>query len=171
MPRRAACAQTCATSAASARIASGEIAAASVFGGAIAEVGAGSGVALAAGVGIAPIYSIIRHEVMRGSHRPIQLIYTNTTEDEIVFKDELDRLAQRASELQIRYVITREESSEYYDTRIQGADIVAEFPNRTVCMCGTVDFVRDIRQQLVTAGMSDDTIMTEVFFETKGVLS
>ena len=108
---------------------------------------------------------------MRGSHRPIQLIYTNTTEDEIVFKDELDRLAQRASELQIRYVITREESSEYYDTRIQGADIVAEFPNRTVCMCGTVDFVRDIRQQLVTAGMSDDTIMTEVFFETKGVLS
>lgn len=128
-------------------------------------------VALAAGVGIAPIYSIIRHEVMRGSHRSIQLIYTNATEDEIVFKDELDRLAQRAPELQVRYVITREKDSDYYDTRIQGADIAAEFSDRTVCMCGTVDFVRDMRQQLVAAGVSNDNIMTEVFFETKGALA
>ena len=108
---------------------------------------------------------------MRGSHRSIQLIYTNATEDEIVFKDELDRLAQRAPELQVRYVITREKDSDYYDTRIQGADIAAEFSDRTVCMCGTVDFVRDMRQQLVAAGVSNDNIMTEVFFETKGALA
>ena len=49
MPRRAACAQTCATSAASARMASGDMAAAAVCGGALAAGGAGSGGVLAAG--------------------------------------------------------------------------------------------------------------------------
>lgn len=126
-------------------------------------------VALAAGVGIAPIYSIIRYEVMRGSGRPIQLIYTNTTDEEIVFHDELDRLTQYANELCIQYIVTRQPESDYFGARVKGAEIVRDFPDRMVCICGTVDFVRDLRRQLVTAGLPEDAIMTEVFFETKGV--
>lgn len=126
-------------------------------------------VALAAGVGIAPIYSIICHEVFRGSNRPIRLIYTNTVDEEIVFQDELDRLTQYAPQLEIQYIVTRQEDSDYFGPRMQGAEIARAFPDRAVCICGTVEFVRDLRRQLTLAGISDDDIMTEVFFKTSGV--
>ncbi|HMS93112.1 MAG TPA: FAD-binding oxidoreductase [Candidatus Saccharibacteria bacterium] len=128
-------------------------------------------VALAAGVGIAPIYSIIRHDVLHGSNRPIQLIYTNTIDNEIVFKKELDRLMHYADGLGVRYIVTRQNDSEYAGPRMNGTDIAREFPDRMVCICGTVDFVRDMRRQLVVAGVREEDIMTEVFFETKGVVS
>ena len=128
-------------------------------------------VALAAGVGIAPIYSIIRHDVLGGNNRPIQLFYTNTIDEEIVFKKELDRLMHRyADGLDVRYIVTRQNNSEYAAPRMKGADIVREFPDRMVCICGTVGFVRDMRQQLVSAGMREENIITEVFFEVEGVV-
>lgn len=126
-------------------------------------------VALAAGVGIAPIYSIIRHEVFRGSNRQIKLLYSNTTDEEIAFRDELDRLRQYAPELDIQYIVTRQEDSDHFGPRMKGADIAREFSDRVICICGTVEFVRDLRQQLVAAGVNEDDIMTEVFFATNGV--
>ncbi len=126
-------------------------------------------VAVAAGVGIAPIYSIICHEVFRGSNRQITLLYTNTTDEEIIFQDELDRLRQYAPGLDIRYVVTRQKDSDHFGPRMNGTDIAGEFSNRVICICGTVEFVRDLRRQLVTAGVKDDDIITEVFFETNEV--
>ncbi len=125
-------------------------------------------VALAAGVGIAPIYSIIRSEALRGTRRHIQLIYTNTHDNEILFQDDLNRLRQYMPELDVRYVVTRQQNSMYYGTRMKGADIATEFPGRAVCICGTVGFVRDLRRQLAAAGTPEDHIMTEVFLEQGG---
>lgn len=127
-------------------------------------------VALAAGVGIAPIYSIIRHDVFRGSDRPIRLVYTNTTDDEMVFKKELDQLAHSTNGFDVTYIVTRQDDSEYTGPRMNGADIARDYPDRMVCICGAVDFVRDMRRQLVEAGIGEEAIMTEVFFETAGVV-
>lgn len=126
-------------------------------------------VALAAGVGIAPIFSIIRHDVLNGNNRPIQLIYTNTVDEEIVFQKELDQLSRDAENFDVRYVVTRQKDSRFAGPRMSGAAIVREFPDHAVCICGAVDFVRDMRGQLVLAGQREEDIMTEIFFEAKAV--
>jgi len=53
------------------------------------------GIALiAGGVGIAPILSILRQLQLEGDPRPTILVYGNRTEEQIVFRDELDGMAR-----------------------------------------------------------------------------
>lgn len=124
-------------------------------------------IAIAAGCGIAPVYSIVRSEVLNETNRPITLFYTNTDEAAIVFKDNLDALQEQAPGLTVNYIVTRDEVSDFYGSRIDAQEIAREFPGHTFCICGRVAFVRDIRAQLVAAGVSNDDIVTEVFFEAR----
>ena len=124
-------------------------------------------VALAAGVGIAPIYSIIRHEVLHSTGRQVQLVYSSSTDEAIVFRDDLARLQQWAPSLAVRHVVTRQPSSTYAGPRIDAGALAREFAGRVFCICGAVEFVRAMRPQLVVAGVSEDAIVTEVFFEVR----
>lgn len=125
-------------------------------------------VALVAGVGIAPAYSIIRHEVVNSTGRPVQLIYSSPTDESIVFRDDIARLKSWAPNLSARYVVTRQLDSPDYGPRIDARVVAREFTDRVIGICGTVDFVRDMRNQLIEAGMDEDRIVTEVFFEVAG---
>ena len=50
---------------------------------------------IAGGIGIAPIMSMLRTLADRGDPRPMRLIYGNRRWDEVVFREEIDRLALR----------------------------------------------------------------------------
>lgn len=124
-------------------------------------------VALAAGVGIAPIYSIVCEEAARQTNRQIQIVYSNATEQDIIFRDELAKLTRALPGLSVRHVVTRQPRSPLSGLRINGSEIANEHPGSTFCLCGTVDFVRDVRRQLAESGASDDDIVSEVFFEAR----
>ncbi len=59
---------------------------------------------IAGGVGIAPIISMLRTLAERADPRPLHLIYGNWNCDEILFREEFDRLALKLS-LQITHVL------------------------------------------------------------------
>jgi predicted ferric reductase len=61
---------------------------------------------VAAGVGIAPIMSMLRTLADRGDRRPLTLIYANLTWDDVIFREEFDSLQARL-DLKVVHVVER----------------------------------------------------------------
>lgn len=125
-------------------------------------------VAIATGVGISPIWSIIRHEVARDATKSIQLLCSNKTEDDIIFNSAIRRLAGDNQQFTYRHFVTRQPDTSHTARRLSIAEDIAEL-SAEVCfyVCGAQDFVASIWRQLVEAGASEDQISTETFFETR----
>jgi ferredoxin-NADP reductase len=124
-------------------------------------------VALAAGVGIAPIWSIIRNECNQKSHRPIALLYSNKINRDIVFRSDIDNLVKHTKNFNRQYFITRETTKNAISRRI---NIVQDLTNDQLkksdfLVCGSLSFVRNIWRQLIEAGVDKNRILTETFFE------
>lgn len=124
-------------------------------------------IALAAGVGIAPIWGIIRDECSKKSQRPITLLYSNRTNRDIVFHSDIDTLAKQLKNFNRQYFITRESSKNAILRRISvDRDLTSNQLNKSdFVICGSIGFVRGMWQQLIMAGVGEDKIVTETFFE------
>ena len=63
---------------------------------------------IAGGIGITPLMSMLRHMRDTGSQRPVTLLYSNKTESDIVFRDELAEMqAAQQPPLCVVHVISR----------------------------------------------------------------
>lgn len=123
-------------------------------------------VAIAAGTGISPIWSVIQDENQRATGRPIRLLYSNRTPGDIVFHKELEVLAGENSDFIIEHFITRAANVDGVSHRRIDAERDAAIYKDTHCfyICGSADFVRSMWQQLSAAGVLSDRITTETFF-------
>lgn len=85
---------------------------------------------LAGGIGITPFRSMIRYAADMGLKQPILLFYSNRTAEEIVFREELERLSHTFKSLKVVITVTRpEESKAPWDGatgRIEGSTIKRE---------------------------------------------
>src|SRR5690606_32293001 len=62
----------------------------------------------AAGSGITPVISIIKDSLKNQAQRKVSLFYCNSTEEEIIFKKELESLAQQYSDrFQLQLFVSR----------------------------------------------------------------
>ena len=68
-------------------------------------------VMLAAGIGITPLRSMIRYAADQGLKQPIVLFYSNRIPEEIVFREELERLSHTYRTLKVVTTITRLQDS------------------------------------------------------------
>lgn len=125
-------------------------------------------VAIAAGVGISPIWSIIRHELTADAAREVTLNLTATHENELVFRDSIESLFSKCPHASAAYFVTREASSIAAQRRFAVAtDVPAEsLAHSQFYICGSETFVRGIWLQLMQAGVSESRIVTETFFES-----
>lgn len=125
-------------------------------------------IAIAAGVGIAPIWSIIRYEYSKiGTHPTTELLYSNKSHDDITFRSAIDRLSEQETTFSRQYFVTREPKTEYVPRRIDvGMDIGTVDEDHNFYVCGSADFVGAMWRQLTRAGVSERSISTETFFET-----
>jgi len=87
-----------------------------------------SAIMLAGGIGITPFRSMIRYIADKSYNLPVVLIYSNDTPEDIVFRDELDNLAEQSKWLTVCHTIT------------QPADAVDTWSGRTGRING--DFIR-----------------------------
>lgn len=124
-------------------------------------------VALASGVGVAPIWSVVRHESEMNSQRPITLFYSNRTDSDIVFCSGIDDLAKESKNLMVQYFLTRQDSEFAETRRIDVAQDLTtdQLKDSYFLVCGSLNFVRGMWQQLIAAGVSESDIMSETFFE------
>jgi ferredoxin-NADP reductase len=136
---------------------------------------------VAGGSGIVPLMAMLRHRnAVVGTadgdrHRvPARLLYSSRGWDEVIYRDELTRLAESDTSLEVRHTLTREQPEAWsgFKRRIDRAMLeeVAWPPSEKpqVFVCGPTPLVEAVAEALVELGHQPARIKTERFGPTGG---
>ncbi len=126
---------------------------------------------LAGGSGVVPLRSMLRHHRAVESTVPLRLLYSTRSLDEVIYRDELMRMAAHDG-IDIRFTLTREQPADWhgYGRRIDD-DLLGEvaWPPQErplVYVCGPTGFVETAASALVALGHEPGRIRTERFGPT-----
>lgn len=125
-------------------------------------------VALSAGVGIAPVWSVIKSEFARSEANIAHLFYSNASPEKIPHHEAIDKHAHAHDGFTVHHHITRSRnlSEGMHSGRIDlDACISAVEGEVNYLICGSVEFVRDMWRGLTERGVTQEYISTETFFE------
>lgn len=95
--------------------------------------------ALTGGIGITPLRSICKYCADQKLPTSIIMLYSNKTEDEIVFRDQLDEMVKADPNIRVKNVLTRQPDWKGLKGHIDGEMIKAQMPDykdRTFYICG-----------------------------------
>lgn len=129
-------------------------------------------VLVAGGSGIAPLMAMLRHRAAIDSHVPATLLYSSRSWDEIIFRDELARMAAADPALRVVHTLTRSQPVGWtgFRRRIDAAmlDEVAGKPplGAIAFVCGPTALVERAADDLVALGYPPDRVRTERFGPT-----
>jgi ferredoxin-NADP reductase len=129
---------------------------------------------IAGGSGVVPLMAMIRHRAARMSSTPVRLLYSSRAFEDVIYREELDRLAAANDGLSVAHTLTRSQPSGWkgYARRVDAgmiADVAwpaADDP--CVFICGPTSFVEAAAQLLVDHGYDPAWIKTERFGATGG---
>jgi ferredoxin-NADP reductase len=128
----------------------------------------------AGGSGVVPLMSIARTRAREDEGVPARLLYSARTLDEVIYRDELERLAAERPELDVVYTLTRGQPEGWtgYARRVD-AELLAEaawpaHENPLAYVCGPTSFVEAVAQGLVELGYAPERVKTERFGATGG---
>ena len=126
------------------------------------------------GSGIVPLMAMIRHRRAVASTVPTRLVYSARSQDEVIYRDELDVLTRRDGMLDVIYTLTRRQPPGWagYRRRIDG-DLLREvaWPAQDrprAYVCGPTQFVETAATGLVSLGYDPTRVKTERFGPTGG---
>ncbi|HET7466692.1 MAG TPA: ferredoxin reductase [Candidatus Dormibacteraeota bacterium] len=129
---------------------------------------------IAGGSGVVPLMAMIRHRAAAGDKTPVRLLYSSRTFDDVIYREELERLATADPTLDVRHTLTRLHPDGWrgYARRLdrQMIDEVAwpARPAPSVFICGPTSFVEAAASLLVEHGYEPGWIKTERFGATGG---
>ena len=129
---------------------------------------------VAGGSGIAPLMAMIRHRQAAGNDTPVRLLFSSRSYEDIIFRDELERLATGDETLEIIHMLTRSAPPgwEGYDRRIDEEMLgeVAFSPEERplAFVCGPTPLVEVVATALVGLGHDPARVKTERFGPTGG---
>lgn len=131
-------------------------------------VEAASVVLIAGGVGITPMMSAARYLTARSWPGDIFLIYAVRDESEVIFREELEYLHRRHTNLHVTIVAEQVQSTDwpYATGRITRElldSTVAALPTRRVHLCGPPAMMDAVKTLLLDLGVAAAQIRTEVF--------
>ena len=124
---------------------------------------------IAGGSGVVPLMAMLRHRAAAGSQVPARLLFSARSYDDLIFREELDRLGADGSGLEVVYTLTRSQPSGWrgYGRRIDPAMLatVAGPLGRTpLCfICGPTLLVEAAANGLSEIGVPVSRIRTERF--------
>jgi ferredoxin-NADP reductase len=125
-------------------------------------------VLLGGGVGITPLISMLRQAVALHPQRPVTLIQSARTVEDLAFADELRVIERRFPHVRWVPALTgpRTESSAYYPGRIDRQLLQATLPDLTqsvVCLCGPGSMIDELVAQLSGLGVPENQVRYERF--------
>lgn len=125
-------------------------------------------VLLAAGVGITPLMSMLRHAAHTEPSRPVTLIYGSQDAANLAFRDELTSIVRRHPQTKVVYALTREpvSSPAFYPGRIDAALLRATVPDLVhsiAFICGPNAMIESMKALLTDVGVPRAQIRHEVF--------
>ena len=126
------------------------------------------------GSGVAPLMAMIRQRAAAGSDVPVRLLYSSRSFEEIIYREELDRLVAASTTLEVSHTLTRAQPPGWsgYSRRIDEA-MLAGFAwppteRPLVYVCGPTRLVESVATTLTTLGHEPGRIRTERFGPTGG---
>lgn len=122
---------------------------------------------IAGGVGIAPIFSLLRSLAARGERRPLWVFYGNRNWDRVVFRDELAQLAN-ALDLTVVHVLGEPPEGWAGERGFVTSDILGRHlpPTRSALhyyVCGPTPMIRLAEQGLAALGVPLRQVHSELF--------
>lgn len=125
---------------------------------------------LSGGIGVTPLRSICRYIADKGLPADVVLLFGNSTEKDIIFKDDFDAIAERNKNIRVVYTLTSSDIGTgwcgkrgYIDEKMIMREI-PDFKERVFFICGPPQMVRCLtdllRERLRTV---DDRIKLENF--------
>jgi ferredoxin-NADP reductase len=126
---------------------------------------------VAGGSGVVPLMAMLRHRAAAGVKDLARLLYSARTYDQIIYRDELEKLAQRDG-LQVSYALTRSQPSGWkgYTRRIDDAMLKEVSgplgPDALAYICGPTALVEAAADGLERVGLPAEHIRTERFGPT-----
>ena len=128
-------------------------------------------VLLAGGSGLVPLMAMLRHHAAQGSAVPAHLLVSARSLEDVLYRDELDRLAGHDG-VQVSYTLTRAQPSGWagYARRVD-ADMLAEVApgageRPRIFVCGPTAFVESVADSLLALGHAPASIRAERFGPT-----
>ena len=129
---------------------------------------------IAGGSGIVPLMAMLRHRSLAAGKAPARLLYSSRAVEDIIYKDELDRLSSAGDGLTVSHTLTRSQPTGWpgYARRIDRSMVQeVAWPKDqrpAVFICGPTSFVETAAGLLVEVGYDPAWIKTERFGATGG---
>jgi predicted ferric reductase len=122
---------------------------------------------IAAGIGITPLMSMLRHLADRRDPRDLTLIWSNRTHTDILFQDELEQMRSALPGLTVHHVLTREQDWDGPTGRLD-KDMLGRLLGGVdrgchVFLCGPPPMMDAVERGLTSLGFSGQRIHTERF--------
>ena len=127
---------------------------------------------VAGGSGVVPLMAMVRHRARAGSTVPTRLLFSSRHADEIIYRDDLDRLAASSDGFEVIHTLTRSRPPGWtgYDRRIDERmldEVLEPLGVKTrVYICGPTALVEVAANALVRLGLPPDRVRTERFGPT-----
>jgi ferredoxin-NADP reductase len=127
---------------------------------------------VAGGSGVVPLMAMLRHRARAGATIPTRLLFSSRHLEEIVYRDELDRLAARGDGLEVVHTLTRSQPPGWsgFSRRIDERMLVEVLEpigiSARTYICGPTALVETAANALVGLGMPPDRVRTERFGPT-----
>jgi ferredoxin-NADP reductase len=127
---------------------------------------------VAGGSGVVPLMAMARHRARSGSPVPARLLFSSRGPDEIIYRDELDRLTAAGNGFDVVHTLTRHQPPGWtgYARRIDDemlAEVLQPLGAGTrAYACGPTALVETVANGLVRLGLPPDRIRTERFGPT-----
>ena len=127
--------------------------------------------AIAAGSGITPIMSMLKVVLYNEPQSHFDLIFANKTEEDSIFKKEIDALLSTFPEqLSVQYIYSRVTSSDALFGRIDEGNtryiLKNTFSNKTydkVFLCGPEEMITTTKNTLIEENIKSENILFELF--------
>jgi ferredoxin-NADP reductase len=129
---------------------------------------------LAGGSGVAPLMAMLRHRARSPIRPAARLLYSSRTCDDIIYREELERLTADDHQLKVVHTLTREWPPDWSGPRgrvdLEMLRAFAFDPEQgpRIYVCGPTRFVEAVADALVRQGHPSDRIKTERFGPTGG---
>ena len=125
---------------------------------------------VAGGSGVVPLMAMARQRALDGDDVPTRLLYSARSWDDVIYRDELERL--RGNGFDVVYTLTRSQPEEWmgYSRRVD-RELLADVAPVDVALafvCGPTPFVEAVAAALVELGQDPARVKTERFGPTGG---
>jgi ferredoxin-NADP reductase len=124
---------------------------------------------VAGGSGVVPLMAMVRHRAAIRSSVPLTLLVSSRTFDDVIYRTELDGLAQDNSGLRLVQTLTRSQPqgwtglSRRIDREMLGSLVDGQAASLQAFVCGPTPLVESVAENLVGLGMPPARVRTERF--------